>query len=125
MTAFSSRALGLHQHPIGAGRFDSNLEKTVIRLPSIAESAVPLEGVLQLHRRAASARLEKLRGAEAALTLMGNLYNEVLRPPEVFNNQMAFSESLSKAVAVWRLRYPNRFGSLPAAARLIQGLWMN
>ena len=107
-------------------QFDPNLEKEIILLPS-GEShrrLVPLVAIVQLNRNSSGLRLEKIKGAKAALTLLANIYNEILRPPRVLKNQFELCATLGRLVPIGKLSFPSGFKALPTIAHRMNRIWM-
>jgi len=106
-------------------QFDPNLEKQILQFPYQTHRShhFPLVAIVQLYREGPGLILRKIKGAKAALTLMANIYNEILRPPRVLKNQFELCVVLSRLVPVWKLRYPSGFNALPRVTQRLEQLW--
>lgn len=105
--------------------FDANLEKEIVAFPEQRGGLrrVPLAAFVQLARGTRRRRLVRVRGARAALVLMANVYNEILRPPRVLRRQFELCTALAGIVPVYRLEYPSGWNRLPAVSRRIETVW--
>lgn len=108
-------------------QFDPNFEKEIILFPSRNGDShpVPLAGIIQLCRggNKTKLKLERIKGAKAALTLMANIYNELLRPPRVLKNQFELCSRLGCLVPVYQLSFPTGFKALLKVAKRIDETW--
>ncbi len=113
--------------------YDPNLQKEILFLentlsarnrrrlkPKISEE-IPITGFYQLcrKRRQTRAELERIKGAKAPLFLLANIYNELLRPPEVMRRQFHYCSRLAQCVPVCRLNYADGFSRMQEAVRLV------
>ena len=116
---------GLDKRPGYKSQYDPNLEKEILQFPyqTHPRRHLPLVAIVQLYREGPGLSLKKIKGAKAALTLMANIYNEILRPPRVLKNQFELCVALSRLVPVWKLRYPSGFNALPKVTQRLEQLW--
>ncbi len=105
-------------------RYDANFEKEVVIFPNgpPGRRSLPLAAIVHLQRGHAL-QLTRLRGTSAALTLMANTYNALIRPPKVVQRQFNLCAAISECVPIWRLRYESGFEALPDVGRQVEQLW--
>ena len=100
--------------------FDPNFEKWVVMFPE-ARGPSDLEGFILLSRVSnGPVRLERLKGARAALILQASFYNQTMRSPRVLERQFRLAVQLARLVPIWRLRYPTGFRNLRQAAAVLE-----
>ena len=59
-----------------------------------------------------SIRLEKLKSAQAALSLLGSTFNGAVQTPERLETQFRIAARIASVIPVFRLSYPRRFDAL-------------
>lgn len=93
------------------GTFDPHLEKYILAVSyggNASKKVFPLTGIYILHRRARQKKIKakKLQGAKAALFLLSNIYNEILRPEDVLTRQFKLCAQWAEGVPVYQLKIP-------------------
>jgi hypothetical protein len=66
-----------------------------------------------------SVRAERLRSAEATLTVIASTFNNIVKTPERLTRQLRFAGQLLSRIPVFRLSYPRRFDVLSSVYELI------
>jgi hypothetical protein len=104
--------------------YDPHMEKHVYSFPRAPSGALPvLSAFVQLKRGGRRLLLRRLSGSRAALTLMGHVYNEILRPPKVMRSQFVFCAEAARRVPVYSLSFPTGFRHFPRVSSLLEPLW--
>ena len=82
--------------------------------------SVPLRGLYFLHRsRKGKLRAEELRGKEALLEVLRNIYIPVIPNPEVSARQFETAERLIHGIPIKRLHFPSGLCHLPRLRKAI------
>lgn len=101
--------------------YDPHMEKYIMPASSAGKTrraCNPLTGIYILQRTTGQKNVsaEKLHGAKAALYLLANIYNEVLRPESVLKKQFTLCAQWAKRVPVYQLAVPHGMKHLNAVS---------